>query len=53
MLDNERLRSVAADSKLKTETEDILELQEEQDEYLIDNDFRLSLIEMEVDTHDL
>ena len=53
MLDNEKLRSVGADSKLKIKNKAILEQQEEQDEYLVDNDFRLSLIEMEVEIYDL
>lgn len=46
MLQNERLRSVGADSKLKEENNIISEQQDEQDNYLVDNDFRLSLIEM-------
>lgn len=53
MLDNEKLRSVGADSKLKIENKVVLEQQEEQDEFLVDNDFRLSLIEMGVEIYDL
>ena len=53
MLQNEVLRSIGADSKLKEENNIISEQQDEQDGYLVDSDFRLSLIEMGVDISDL